>query len=244
MRYQWNPWHGCKKCSPGCLNCYVYYLDGLRGLDASQITKSKTNFTLPLKKRRSGEYKIPSGVTVATCFTSDFFIEEADEWRQEAWEIINKRKDVCFLIPTKRIERFEVCLPKDWNEGYSNVIIAVTMENTEKMKERMPILLRIKAKRKVVFASPLLEEIDFSPFLDSKQIEAISVGGESYLNARVCDFSWVKQIKKTCDEKGVRFEFHQTGSYFVKDGKVYKINHYEEYSQAKKALNYLEREKK
>jgi len=24
----WNPWHGCHKCSEGCLNCYFYYLDG------------------------------------------------------------------------------------------------------------------------------------------------------------------------------------------------------------------------
>lgn len=20
----WRPWHGCRRCSPGCLNCYVY----------------------------------------------------------------------------------------------------------------------------------------------------------------------------------------------------------------------------
>ena len=23
----WNPWHGCKKCSEGCRNCYMYFLD-------------------------------------------------------------------------------------------------------------------------------------------------------------------------------------------------------------------------
>ena len=26
----WNPWHGCVKCSEGCQNCYMYYLDALR----------------------------------------------------------------------------------------------------------------------------------------------------------------------------------------------------------------------
>ena len=25
----WNPWHGCKKCSEGCENCYMFYLDSL-----------------------------------------------------------------------------------------------------------------------------------------------------------------------------------------------------------------------
>lgn len=47
---------------------------------------------LPLKKNRKGDYKIPSGTEVATCFTSDFFLEEADSWRYEAWEIIKKKK--------------------------------------------------------------------------------------------------------------------------------------------------------
>ena len=50
----WNPWHGCHKCSPGCLNCYVYYLDSKHGKDSNIVTKSKTNFDLPLKKDRKG----------------------------------------------------------------------------------------------------------------------------------------------------------------------------------------------
>lgn len=121
----WNPWHGCRKCSPGCKNCYVFYLDKIHNKDSNIIKKSKTNFNLPLKKNREGKYKIPSGSEVATCFTSDFFIEEADEWRDEVWDIIRQRKDVDFLICTKRIERFENCIPDDWNKGNDNVIIAV-----------------------------------------------------------------------------------------------------------------------
>ena len=30
----WNPWHGCRRFSAGCANCYVYYLDGQRGREA------------------------------------------------------------------------------------------------------------------------------------------------------------------------------------------------------------------
>ena len=26
MHSNWNPWHGCIKCSEGCQNCYVYPL--------------------------------------------------------------------------------------------------------------------------------------------------------------------------------------------------------------------------
>ena len=35
----WNPWHGCHKCSPGCLNCYVYYLDKIRSVLPQSLRK-------------------------------------------------------------------------------------------------------------------------------------------------------------------------------------------------------------
>lgn len=237
----WNPWHGCHKCSPGCLHCYVYYLDTKRNKDASIITKSKTNFNLPLKKDKQGNYKITSGKEIATCFTSDFFIEEADEWRKEAWQIIKERQDLNFLICTKRIERFNNCIPDDWVDGYKNVIIAVTCENQEKIETRLPILLDIKAKHKHIFISPILEEVNIEPYLKNSNIELVSVSGESYEGARECNFEWVRKIKEQCDKHKIKFDFHQTGSNFVMNGKRYKINHHKEYSQAKKGMEYLEK---
>lgn len=239
-KFLWNPWHGCRKCSPGCLNCYVFYLDEKRGRDTNIVTRNKTSFNYPLKKNRAGEYKVPSGSELATCFTSDFFIDEADEWRDEAWQIIKKRPDVDFLICTKRIERFNSCVPKDWGSGYDNVIIAVTCENQNKADERLPMLININAKRKYVFNAPLLEDIDMSDYLKSGQIDLVSVGGESYENARICDFDWIKHIKKDCDKYNVEFDFHQTGSNFIMNGKNYKIRHRDEYRQAKKGMKYLD----
>ncbi|MCM1299307.1 MAG: phage Gp37/Gp68 family protein [Firmicutes bacterium] len=236
----WNPWHGCHKCSSGCKNCYVYYLDKLRDKDSSVVTKSKTGFDLPLKKDRRGNYKILSGTELGTCFTSDFFIEEADGWRQEAWKMIRQRSDVKFLIPTKRISRFEECKPSDWGDsGYPNVAIAVSCENQAMADERLPYLLNLKAHKKLIFASPILEYIDFGKFLSEGEISLVSVGGESYANARVCDFEWVAQIWRDCLKYGVDFDFHQTGSNFLKDGRLYRIKHCDEYSQAKKGMEYL-----
>lgn len=240
----WNPWHGCHKCSPGCLNCFVFYLDKQRDKDASFVTKGKTNFNLPLKKTRDGQFKIPSNTEVATCFTSDFFIEEADEWRNDAWEIIKERPDLLFLICTKRIERFNKCIPKDWKEGYDNVAIAVTCECQEKANIRLPYLLKMKAKFKYVFVSPILEYVDLKPFLATNKIDMVSVGGESYENARLCDFEWVKKIKEDCDKYNVIFDFHQTGSNFKMGNKIYKIKHTDEYSQAKKGMKSLQESSK
>ena len=34
---RWNPWHGCRKTSPGCLNCYVYRIDAAVGRDPTVV---------------------------------------------------------------------------------------------------------------------------------------------------------------------------------------------------------------
>jgi len=67
---EWNLWHGCHKISEGCRNCYVYRADAKHGRDSSAVAKTG-NFNLPVKRNRQREYKIPSGETVNTCFTSD-----------------------------------------------------------------------------------------------------------------------------------------------------------------------------
>lgn len=242
MGLLWSPWHGCHRCSPGCKNCYVYYLDSIHDKDANVVQRSKTGFNLPLKKSRTGEYKIRSGSEVATCFTSDFFLEEADEWREEAYKIIKARPDVKFLICTKRPERIAQCLPADWGDGYLNVGLAVTCENQAMAEKRLKIFENIKAAKKFIFVAPILEYVDLKKFLKTKKFDRVSVGGESYTFARECNFEWVKKIYADCRECEVEFEFHQTGSNFVKDGKTYKIKHKDEYSQAKKAEEFLKNE--
>ena len=227
-RNMWNPWHGCHKCSPGCKNCYVFFLDKIRDKDSNVISKNKTNFNLPLKKDRSGNFKIASGSEVATCFTSDFFLEEADAWRSEAWEIIKKRADVYFLICTKRPERILESLPSDWGEGYENVILTVTCENQQMAERRLPIFLEIPARRRFVFVAPILGKVSLDKFLESGKIDEVAVGGESYDFARECNFDWVKDIYFSCKKHSVDFDFHQTGSNFVVDGKRYKIKHHDE----------------
>ena len=117
----WNPWHGCHKISEGCLNCYMFRRDALYDKDSTVVTKT-AKFNAPVKSKRDGSYAIPSGIVYA-CMTSDFFIEEADEWRKDAWRFISERSDLHFVIITKRIHRFEVSLPDDWGEGYENVTV-------------------------------------------------------------------------------------------------------------------------
>ena len=152
----WNPWHGCRKYSTGCKNCYMYFLDKQRDKDGSNIYKVKTNFDLPLKKDKNGEYKIKSGEMVHVCMTSDFFLEEADEWRKEVYEIIKKRKDLDFWIQTKRAPRVKSCLPENYSKEFKNIIMCFTTENQETADERIPILLDLDIKRRVIMCAPMV----------------------------------------------------------------------------------------
>ena len=223
MHSNWNPWHGCIKCSEGCQNCYVYYLDRMRGKSGSDVYKTKTGFKYPLSKDKTGRFKIQSGEMISVCMTSDFFLEEADEWRAEAWEIMRKRSDVIFLLLTKRIGRVRDCLPEDWGDGWDNIFLNVTVENQQRADERIPILLDLPFKHKGLHCAPLLGPLNIGKYLESGQIEQVACGGENYGGSRPCDFDWVKALREECVSRDITFCFMETGTVFIKDGKQYRI---------------------
>lgn len=229
----WNPWHGCRKKSEGCQNCFVHSADLKHGRDSTKVTKTE-NFNLPVQKNKSGEYKIKTGTTVFTCFTSDFFLEDADQWRGEAWKFIKERNDLRFLFLTKRIERFFVNLPPDWGKGYENVTICCTVENQRQADYRLPIYFKLPIAHKIIICQPLLEKIDLSPYLN-KTIEMVVAGGESGIYARVCKYEWLDNLRKQCIKNKVEFAFKQTGARFEKNGKIYNISKKDQHSQARKA---------
>jgi len=230
----WNPWHGCHKWSAGCQHCYVYRTDGRHGRDSSIVTKNE-KFDYPIQRKKNGEYKIPSGRLIYTCFSSDFLVEDADEWRPEAWAMMKERSDLDFMFITKRIERLEQCVPSDWGAGYDNVTICCTMENQDRVDYRLPIYKAAPIKHKIIICEPLLTDIDFSPYLEGNWVEQIVAGGESGWDARVCHYDWVLHIRQQCIDNGISFWFKQTGSKFFKDDKVYNVPRQFQHKQARKS---------
>ncbi len=232
----WNVWHGCHKISPGCRHCYVFREDAAFGAPVSTEQVRRTSmFNLPLRRDRKRNYKYQSGPEFALCMTSDFLLPDADEWRPEVWDIIRTRNDCRFFFFTKRIERLAECLPSDWNCGYKHVAVGCTVENQVMADLRLPIFLELPIKHRLIIVAPMLEKIDMRSYLIPELIESVSVGGESGKYARPLDYEWVLDVRKQCVERGVPFNFHQTGSYFIKDGKTYRIPRQLQHSQAKKA---------
>lgn len=225
----WEPWTGCYKISDGCTNCYFY---GPHAKRYGQNTIEKTDkFDWPVRVNAKGEYNIKGDKILATCFATDFFLPEADEWRKEVWAMIRQRTDIDFLILTKRIDRFLVSLPSDWGDGYDNVNIGCTVENQELADYRLPLFLSYPIKRRFIACAPLLEAIDVSPYLHG--VNHVTVGGETGRDARVCDYDWVLNIREQCVKANVTFWFKNTGSLFKRDGVVERINPYKQTGIAK-----------
>ena len=196
-----------------------------RGIAGSDVViKSKTQFDLPLKKDRYGKYKIRD-MLVLTTMTSDFFIEEADEWRDEVWKIMSKRKDLTFEILTKRPHRIIDCLPDDWGDGYPHVRLSVSTEDQESWNYRVPILQSVPAVKRDVYIAPIIGPVDTDEILSCGNIDAVYVGGECCSdNARPCRYEWVTDIRESCIKNNVTFMWRNTGTYLIKNDQVFQIN--------------------
>lgn len=232
----WSPWRGCHKHSEGCKYCYIHKGDYKRGVDTNIIVKTD-QFYAPIMKSENGEYKIKSGQIVYLCFQTDFFLEDADLWRDECWKIIKERSDLNFLFLTKRIDRFKICIPEDWGEGYDNVIIGCTIENQFNADYRLSIFSKLAIKHKDIICQPLLEEIDIKKYLNN--IDLVVVGGESDQNARYLNYDWVLKIRNQCIESQTNFEFRQCGTNFIKNNRYYHLQTKDLCKLARKAnINY------
>jgi protein gp37 len=170
-----NFWTGCKKVSLGCKYCYLYRIVAKNGGDGSTIRRvSNATFYQSLY------WEQPT--VIFTCSMSDFFLPEADAWREDAWDVIRKTPQHTWQILTKRPERIAKCLPPDWGDGWDNVWLGVSVENQEYFK-RVGILSKIPAKIRFISAEPLLEEIDFLAEIDGERVidsfQWVIIGGES-----------------------------------------------------------------
>ncbi len=197
----WNPWYGCLKVSPGCKQCYMYRDMKRYGRDPFTVTRAKPpTFNGPLKWKENKK--------VFTCSWSDFFIAEADEWRDETWDIIKQTPHLTYQILTKRPENIIDRLPIDWGNGYSNVWIGVSVE-TQDYLWRVETIENIPAAIRFVSYEPALEYVNFAPYTDI--INWLISGGESGYNSRPAKLEWFMKTRDMCIKNGIPYFHKQHG---------------------------------
>ena len=201
----WNPWRGCDKVSQACKYCYMFRYYEKKGINPKSIVKQMQVFNSPLQRQ--------DGVKIFTCSMSDFFHKEADNWRDDAWDIIKRTPQHTYLILTKRPERIKKCLPENWSlENYGNVWLGVTVESQSEVS-RVHFLEDISCNVKWVSFEPLLSDIQ----LQKKELDIINwavIGGESgYRNqVRKTELCWFNSLMFQIIGYGIPLFFKQFGS--------------------------------
>lgn len=220
-----NFWQGCHPVSTGCQNCYMYRDKKRYGQDPATVVRSKDATFYQARK-----WEEPAKVFV--CSWSDFFIKEADPWREDAWNEIRRAPHLTWIILTKRPENIVDRLPADWGEGWPNVWLGVTAENQEQFDKRYAILSQIKAAVKFVSYEPAVGSLNVYPYLLSdgwvptyydpdnrylnppseptnENINWIVAGAESGPNRRIANIEWFRSLRDQCVTAGVPFFLKQ-----------------------------------
>lgn len=210
----WNPWSGCTKVSPGCQNCYAERLTERWGNDFSVVRRASDKaFFAPLSYIRPR--------MIFTCSMSDFFHSRADEWRDNAWDVIRRTPRHVYQILTKRPERIVEHLPSDWGEGYENVWIGTSIE-MQLYLGRTDVLRSVPAKHRFLSVEPLVGRVSFCFDPSTKTylpeptmlrgIDWVIVGGESdYANPRTMELEWARLVRDETKYAGIPFFLKQLG---------------------------------
>ncbi len=224
----WNIARGCTKVDEDCKYCYMYR-DSMNGTryQPLNVVKTKTVFDLPLKLKQPSK--------IFTCSLTDFFHEDIDEYREEAWEIIRQCPQHTFQILTKRPERILQCLPGDWGQGYNNVWLGASI-GSENGMVRGKLLSVIPCKIKFLSLEPLHGPISLKQSTINIEIlnedfyilpafDWVIVGGESgnengKYKYRPCQLQWIEQIINDCKESRIPVFVKQLGTHLAKELKL------------------------
>jgi len=203
-----NFWMGCNHVARECDGCYAEALMLRQGSDFNVLRPTKGPWRdaelLDAKAKARDTHEL-----VFTCSMSDFFHLQADPWRQEAWDVIRKCRNLIWLILTKRPERIAQHLPSDWDggKGYPHVWLGVTCGAMESF-HRVDALRKIPCSLRFLSCEPLLEDISD---LNLDGIGWILCGGMSgsLARERAMDLRWAAALYDRAASAKIPFLFKQ-----------------------------------
>jgi protein gp37 len=190
-----NFWMGCSKMSDGCTFCYMYGILDKDDKDPSMVWRTEDKIFYKAQDWREAK-------KIFTSSKSDFFLPEADMWREDAWDLIRSTPQHTWQILTKRPERILECLPSDWSDGWNNVWLGVSVESQKYIK-RTDILRKIPCKMRFISAEPLLGQLDLLQEIDGYRViddfHWVTISGESgndygHYRYRPCEEEWITKI--------------------------------------------------
>lgn len=231
--HTWNPVRGCRRVSPGCMNCYAERIAarGLPGM-SSPTTGQPFAVMTPSGPRWNGNVELiphmlslPMRRKTPTVYfvnsMSDLFYEDLPD---EAIDRVFGAMELCpqhkFLILTKRDKRMQRYIKNLYGNTVSStwkhVWLGVSVESRERTS-RIYSLRNTPSAVRLLSLEPLLED---PGELNLEGINWVIIGGESGPGARPFVFQWAINIIRQCRAAGCKVFVKQVGSYAgLKDSK-------------------------
>jgi len=207
-----NFWIGCEPLTIECNGCFASRKTIWNGRSPRNVTRTRFPvFFAPLKWEPSVIYVMP---------WSDFFIEGADDCRDEAWSVIRRTPQHTWLILTKRPENILKRLPQTWGEGWPHVWLGVSVGD-DRFTYRIDELFRVPAARYWVAAEPLIGPLRLQPYLpgsrlfDGKVLDWVVCGAEGGKAPRPMELWWARGPRDECRETGTPFYMKQMGGAYM-----------------------------
>jgi protein gp37 len=222
--HTFNPWIGCTRVSPGCVNCYAEKLAASRmgvawGPGAERrVTSASYWKQLQRWDRKAAKENERRRVFVASL--ADVFDEEAPEGqRTRLYVEINKCPHLDFLLLTKRPQNWLTMLPSKWLfEWPANVRLGFTAEDQTRLVERLVHTRSLRMAYDhipMMFVSyePALGPLDLILSCAFMDVDQVIAGGESGTHARPAHPEWFQDVRDECVSAGCAFFFKQWGEW-------------------------------
>lgn len=219
--HTFNPWIGCQRVSPGCMNCYAEAYDkrvgGLPknqrmspnvpelrwGPTAPRVRTSLANWRKPIAWDKDSAVAIANGKPRARVFCAslaDVFEERPDlvQHRNDLFDLIAKTPHLDWLLLTKRPENIARLMPSITKYGlpppWPNVWLGTTVEDQQRANERIPELLKVQAVVRFLSIEPLLEPVYLGAYVWPGDLHWMIIGGESGSSARPFHLEWARSL--------------------------------------------------
>jgi protein gp37 len=221
--HTFNPFIGCTKVSPGCDNCYAETLNHRWGHDnwgkgkVRRLT-SDSNWREPLRWDRVAA-KAAVRANVFCGSLCDVMDDEAPAGaRDRLWELIDSTPNLFWQLLTKRPQRYMRYLPeKGFKHG--NVILMTTVESQEFYEPRIKALnnarqlMDMRTDLNGGGGGPMQIGVSYEPALGPLSLRDyfgmrphwLIFGGETGAGRRPMEMDWFTNIKRECEEYGIRF---------------------------------------
>jgi protein gp37 len=221
-----NPWIGCQHVSPGCDHCYAeaqntfrkWTAGGAWGPHAERRRTAGVTWQKPrLWNAEAVTFARAHGRRrrVFCASLADVFDNQAPKtWRTDLFGLIRDTPELDWQLLTKRPQNILRMLPSDWGDGYPNVWLGITAEDSERFRMRWPVLAGIPAAVHFVSYEPAIAPLGVIDIERANRLpDWIICGGESGGRARVMHPTWARHARDQCRALDIAFFHKQWGTY-------------------------------